>query len=973
MQSKPTASAGKQTGMHRQWHTRSAFVFFFPIVLGLILYFIFAGSLQRFRNARQERAEDEWLNRANILAARVRSEYTIERQAEQSFKAIADYLEKASNSTDHELASLLKQSFVENLDPEIALQCQTWAFLQTHDRFELIEGDGLMNQKKRAFIRVFEALCHLAGDTGETSGNRLHERFISGMFGENSSPQHLATERQGRMTPVIFEGKHRYLCWRVLELGQNRFIGFISLLPGAFVEDAQAALQRLADRISKTDPGIGLAVFANSPQLEPVFKPIVPEHLHKDAESIAALQVLKKHWGHGSLKPRQINPVDGRWLFHDFIDTETSYSFAIISAAGNAPSAPPWPAAFAIIALLTWVVYFLQNRRQGSLSLSTTFRLLFFMTGMLPVALLVIMVLHLIDESAEIRIRSRINDARTTLRNFDQKSENTSNWCAMLLSDLLKRPELQEQFATPYSQRQGFASLDAELKKRNYNLQYMLIFQPGHEPCHISATPAHTAMARFHLDYFAVACESISRLFALYSPQMPAIKMSAMQKTLLGIFDNMGKSVARELFLDSVERLTYMKTGTSSINFFYNSIIIDERGLPVYLVISVSTMRTLEYMLDHDLMHANRNGETTFACFNRNLSTARRIIPATARQFIGSENGQTLLNLAESAASSQIGLILRQSGQIYVYEPMPQLGAWYGGAAIDISDLAREADWRQFLLLCSFCLMALFIYVLSAGAASLFIGPTGLLSGIFAAIATGDFRQRFEYEYDNELGELATATNNMVVGLKERQMLGKFVSTTFDNQIASATAQTSAQKLAGVILFSDVRSFTTHSEANPPVLISQMLNQHLRGMVEAINSNGGRVDQFIGDAVVAFFPGDSADSCLNAVRAAAAMMRRHHQIIAERRQRKLFAYDIGIGLAYGTVIAGALASGSRSEFTIIGSARSVAEQLETQSKSSRHTAIIISESLIHMIPELKQHFCAHNEGSYELLDLEAPL
>jgi adenylate cyclase len=269
--------------------------------------------------------------------------------------------------------------------------------------------------------------------------------------------------------------------------------------------------------------------------------------------------------------------------------------------------------------------------------------------------------------------------------------------------------------------------------------------------------------------------------------------------------------------------------------------------------------------------------------------------------------------------------------------------------------------------------MALFIYALSAWAASLFIEPTGLLSGIFAAIATGDYRQRFEYEYDNELGELATATNNMVVGLKERQMLGKFVSTTFDNQVASATAQTSAQKLTGVILFSDVRSFTTHSEANPPVLISQMLNQHLRGMVEAINSNGGRVDQFIGDAVVAFFPGEGAGSCLNAVRAAAAMMRCHHRINAERKQRNLFAYDIGIGLAYGTVIAGALSSGNRSEFTIIGNARTLAEQLEAQSKSSRHTAVIASASLTQLIPEFKQYFSVHTVGSHELLDLKAPL
>ncbi len=960
--------------MRQKRDLRSAFVFFFPIVLGLLLYLIAASSLQRFNQARQQRAEDDWLSRASILTARVRSGCTIERQAEQAFKAVAAYLERASHSSDHELPSLLTQAFAENLDPELAGNCQTWAFISTRNQFELIEGDGLMTQKKRAFTRVFEALCHLARDTGDTAGNRLHERFISGMFGENSAPQHLATERQGRMTPVLYEGNHCYLCWRVLELGQNRFIGFISLLPGAFVEDARAALQRLADHINQTDPDIGLAVFVNSPLLEPEIIPVMPGHLQQTADHEPVLQILRTCWGRDGIKPRQINLIGGKWLFHDFIDTETSHSFVIISDAVNASSITEQaPAVFAIITLPAWIFYCLRNRKRGRLSLSSTFRLLFFMTGMLPVALLVIMVLHLIDESAEAKIRSRINHARTTLRNSDQKSENTSNWCAMILSNNLKRPDLQQQLAIPSSQRQGFECLDRELKKRNYNLQYMLIFQPGHEPRYISASPAHVALARFHLDYFAVACESISRLFAVYHSQMPAIRMSAMQKTLSGIFDNLGKSVARELFLDSVERLTYMKTGNNAINFFYNSILIDENGLPVYLVISVSTLKTFEHMLDQDLMHANRNGETTFACFNRNLSTAQRILPATARQFFDSEGGQTLLNFAESAASSQIGLILRQPRNIFVYEPMLKLGTWYGGAAIDISDLARETVWRQLLLLCSVCLMSLVIYVLSAGAARLFIEPTGLLSGIFSSIAAGDYLQRFEYEYDNELGELATATNNMVAGLKERQMLGKFVSTTFDSQVASVTAQSSAQKLAGVILFSDIRSFTTHSEANPPVLISQMLNQHLRSMVEAINSNGGRVDQFIGDAVVAFFPGDGADSCRNAVRAAAAMMRRHRQIVTERRQRQLFVYDIGIGLAYGTVIAGALTSGNRSEFTIIGNARTVAEQLEAQSKNSRHTAIIASESLIQLIPELQQYFCEHTEGSHELLDLEAPI
>ncbi|EKD82400.1 MAG: hypothetical protein ACD_39C01321G0001, partial [uncultured bacterium] len=284
-------------------------------------------------------------------------------------------------------------------------------------------------------------------------------------------------------------------------------------------------------------------------------------------------------------------------------------------------------------------------------------------------------------------------------------------------------------------QKQGFEFLTHELHRRNYSLQYLLLFKPGHEPRCLTVLPGHAAMARFHLDYFAVSCESLSRMFAIYRPSMPVIKLSAMQKTLLGIFNNLGTSVAKQIFLDSIERMTYMKTGNNARNFFYNSIIIDEQGLPLYLVISVSTLSTFEHMLDNELRNKNIKGQTTFACFNRNLATAQKILPTISGQFMESQAGKAMRSFVDSAASSRVGLILRETDNIYIYEPMLKLGAWYGGAAIDVSDLVRETGWRQFLLLCSVFALALLIYVLSATAARIFIAPTGLLSGVFAAIA----------------------------------------------------------------------------------------------------------------------------------------------------------------------------------------------------------------------------------------------
>ncbi|EKD84514.1 MAG: adenylate cyclase [uncultured bacterium] len=961
--------------MLKKWDLRSAFVFFFPVFIGLIFYFVFSDALQRLDQTRQKQAEDEWLTRANIMAARVRSEHTGERQAEKAFRAIAWQLEKAAASSDQELPSLLIEAFQQHLPHEIADKTLTWAFIKTRDKFELLEHSKLMNQKKRAFLHVFEALARLAVDTDESIGTRNHERFIAGMFGENSAPQYLATDRQGRLTPVVYENGHYYLCWRQIEVGGNRFLGFISLLPGAFIEDEQAGLQRLANKIySETNDqdSQGLTVFINSLRLDHEITPVMPEKAQKNTKTAILIDLLKKSWGGGRVRPRQINRLASGWLFFDHIEAETPYSVAIITPPVETAASTALLRAFcAFSALMIWTLYFVSRLRTSNLSILSAFRLLFFLTGMLPVAVLVVMVLNLIDESADSRIRERINYARETLQAINERYEDVTNWCGVILGNLLKTRDLQRQLGSTVLQRQGFDYLVNQLAMRNYSLQYMLVFMPGEEPRHLTNSPSQTAMARFHLDYFAVSCEAVNQLFALYNPRLQPLKLSSLQKTLLRTITNIGPSVAREIFLHSIERMTCLKTGNAARNFFYNCALVDDSGRPWYMVFSVSIVRTFSQLLETELMRANRNKNITFACFNRNLSAAQKVLPASGLQFMHSQTGKAFHTFVDAAASSQIGLILREPENIFVYEPMLKTGRYYGGAVIEISDLARETGLRRLLLLLGVAALSLIVYVLSTAVAKIFIEPTCQLSGVFSGIATGNYQQTFAYEYNNELGELATATNNMIAGLKERHLLGKFVSTTFDSQISSVTASSSAQKLTGVLLFSDVRSFTTLSEANSPVVISQMLNAHLRSMVEAINSHGGRVDQFIGDAVVAFFPGEGAGSCSIAVNAAAAMMRQHRQTSIERQQHGLFTYNIGIGLAYGTVIAGILSSGTRSEFTIIGKARSVAERLETQSKTAKHTGIIVSAQLFEMLAESHNRFCEHQSESYELIDLDA--
>ncbi|MBU1105669.1 MAG: adenylate/guanylate cyclase domain-containing protein [Candidatus Riflebacteria bacterium] len=960
--------------MLKSWGLRSAFVFIFPIIIGLMLFLVFSGALNRLEQLRQQQIEDDWLNHASILAAKIRSEYTTALQSEKALRKAAEQIENTVEFSDKSLPETVAEAFTKNLPVEIAAKCKIWAFANDNNSCRLLENDLLMSQKKRAFIRVFEALTQLSTDTAESANTRKHERFISGMFGENSSPQHLATERQGLLTSVVFERNHAYLCWRQINLGNNRYVGFICILPGVFVEDNLSAMQRLVNKLyeetNSYTKSLYLPVFVNSLQLEPEVKPIVPEQIRDNTAATELTGLLRKEWKNGSIKPRQLNKKTEGWLFFDNIDAETPFSLVVLEKTSySKDSSITVNIACFILLLAIWVVFFIRRQQKGGVSLPLAFKLLFFLTGMLPVAVLVIMAIRLINESAEVSIKTRINSSQKALRAINEKAEDISNWCGVIVGEQLKAPQLQKQL-TSDNGSEGFNFLCNSLAAHNYNLHYMLLFKSGQEPRFLISSPSQTVLAKFHLDYFAVSCEAITQLLATYRPGLPGLKLSTLQRTLFNVFNDIGSSIAKEIFLDSLERVTYLQIGNSTRNFFYSSILSGKDGLPCFVVLSIGAEQTFSQLLTRELSQSNNSDNATIVCINRNISASNKILPAQAQKFIQTPVGQKFHEFIDSAASSYIGLVLRDSDNIFIYEPMLKLGLYCGGAAIDISDLKREMSFRKFLLLLVVIALSLIIYLLSTATARIFIEPTKELAGVFAKIADGDYLQKFNYSYDNELGELAKATNNMVTGLKERQLLGKFVSTTFDNQVLNATAVSTAKKMSGVILFCDIRSFTTLSEANPPEVLSQMLNHHLYSMVNAINANNGQVEQFIGDAVVAFFHGDSRQSCVNALKAATGMMLQHHEINARRRQQSLFTYKIGIGLAYGQVIAGILSSGTRSEFTILGVARSLAEQLEASSKTARHTGIIASYELAQMLDDLSEYFVEHEDKGFELIDLE---
>ena len=146
------------------------------------------------------------------------------------------------------------------------------------------------------------------------------------------------------------------------------------------------------------------------------------------------------------------------------------------------------------------------------------------------------------------------------------------------------------------------------------------------------------------------------------------------------------------------------------------------------------------------------------------------------------------------------------------------------------------------------------------------------------------------------------------------------------------------------ILFSDIRGFTSISEAAEPEEVVEMLNEYLTKMVEILLDHGGTLDKFIGDAVMGFWnaPAGDADHALHAVQCAIAMIDETARIRARWETEGKASIRIGIGVNTGDAVAGNIGAEQVWSYTVIGDAVNLASRLEGKNKDYG-TEIIVSE------------------------------
>ena len=179
----------------------------------------------------------------------------------------------------------------------------------------------------------------------------------------------------------------------------------------------------------------------------------------------------------------------------------------------------------------------------------------------------------------------------------------------------------------------------------------------------------------------------------------------------------------------------------------------------------------------------------------------------------------------------------------------------------------------------------------------------------------------------------------MIDDISTEKRLKSTMSRYMDPGIADRLVAAGAEVLGGqaqeaTVLFADIRSFTTHSEQLGPQGTVAMLNDYFTLMVDVIQHEGGMLDKFIGDAIMAGFgvPVPHEDDCDRAVRAAIAMITELRRWNVQRAAEGRAPIEIGIGLNTDSIVSGNIGSKKRMDYTMIGDGVNLASRLESACK-----------------------------------------
>ncbi|MEK9945877.1 MAG: adenylate/guanylate cyclase domain-containing protein [Alphaproteobacteria bacterium] len=265
--------------------------------------------------------------------------------------------------------------------------------------------------------------------------------------------------------------------------------------------------------------------------------------------------------------------------------------------------------------------------------------------------------------------------------------------------------------------------------------------------------------------------------------------------------------------------------------------------------------------------------------------------------------------------------------------------------SLGLEALAATLDIEPYLILGSDLFVTLMIFVVTFPVIARTIqNPINKMTAAVGALEKGDLTAKTPVQTDDELGKLAEAYNDMIDGLRERELVretfGRFVNPTVAKTILEHPERLTGEVSRATVLFTDIEAFTTLTEPMAPTETIELLNEYFEVVMEPVSRFGGVITNFTGDSLLAVFnvPEPDPDHATNAVRAARGIER----ALAGRTFGAGLTMRTRIGINSGDVVAGAVGGSDRLGYTILGDAVNLAARLEQLNKDYG-SLIMVSE------------------------------
>lgn len=143
-------------------------------------------------------------------------------------------------------------------------------------------------------------------------------------------------------------------------------------------------------------------------------------------------------------------------------------------------------------------------------------------------------------------------------------------------------------------------------------------------------------------------------------------------------------------------------------------------------------------------------------------------------------------------------------------------------------------------------------------------------------------------------------------------------------------------------LFTDIRNFTTITEANDPADVIDLINQYYSIVIETVQAFGGNANQMQGDGLMSFFnaPVVYPDHAQRAVQCALEIRKQLREFNQAQAEKEAIQIEIGVGIATGKVVAGYAGIQSRATYICVGDPVNLSARLESHTKVIKRPILI---------------------------------